>query len=194
MSEYLQVAAVGYLLGSIPFAYLVSRLWSGADIRRLGSGNVGTTNVMKQIGRIPGVLTALGDGGKGLAAVVAGRLMLAQDQLAPLIALLFAVIGHNWSLWLKFEGGGGLATSIGGLVDISLAAALFTLTLWGLTYVVTGHKYVSSVGACAILPVAMGILKGTWLYVWFGFFLGLMLAVKQVVAWHRFVDEGPQQA
>lgn len=194
MSKYVQVAVVGYLLGSIPFAYLVAHLWSGLDIRRVGSQNVGTTNVLKQVGRIPALLTALGDSGKGMAAVVVGRLILAENSFAPLIALVFAVIGHNWSLWLHFEGGGGLATSIGGLVDISLAAALCTLTLWGLTYVVTGHKYVSSVGACAILPVTMGILKGTWLYVWFGFILGLMLAIKQIAAWYRFSAEGPQHA
>lgn len=194
MRQYLPIAAVGYLLGSIPFAYVITRLWSGRDIRRLGSRNVGTTNVLLQVGRLPAVLTALGDGGKGLLAVLAGRWMLAQDSIAPLVALVFAVIGHNWSIWLQFEGGGGLATSIGGLVDISLAAAVCTLTLWGLTYLVTGHKYVSSVGACAILPVAMGVLEGTWVHVWFGFALGLTLAVKQVVAWYRWAGSSAQQA
>lgn len=191
--RYLQIAAVSYLLGSVPFAFLIARAWSGIDIRRAGSGNVGTTNVVKQVGRIPGILTAFGDGGKGLLAVAASRLILAGDALAPLIALVFAVVGHNWSLWLHFEGGGGLATSIGGLVDISLPTAICTLTLWGLTYMVTGHKYVSSVGACAILPVTLGVLKGTWLYVWFGFVLGLALAVKQIAAWHRWAVGGPQQ-
>lgn len=184
--RYLPIAMIGYFLGSIPFAYIIARAFKHIDIRGVGSGNVGTTNVVLQVGRLPGVLTALGDGLKGLAAAIAGSSILPGQVAAPLVGLLFAVIGHNWSFWLGFDGGGGLATTIGGLVDISFATALCALALWGLTYAITGHKYVSSVSACAILPLALGLLRGTWTDVWLGAALGCSLAVKQVAAWYRW--------
>lgn len=188
MQRYFSIALIGYLLGSIPFAYIFTRIWTRGDIRTVGSGNVGTTNVVVQVGRVPGLLTAIGDGTKGLFAAIAGSSILPTAAAAPLVGLLFAVIGHNWSIWLGFEGGGGLATTIGGLVEISFAAALCALSLWGLTYILTGHKYVSSVGACAVLPLALGLLRGTWTDVWLGAALALSLSVKQVAAWYRWAS------
>src|SRR5690554_3504661 len=110
-----------YFVGSIPFAFIFTRLARKLDIRKIGSGNVGTTNVFKQIGPLPACLTAVGDGCKGLIAVMIGSAVGSGvgGSGDELIALLVAIIGHNWPVWLKFQGGGGLATFIGGMLFIT---------------------------------------------------------------------------
>ncbi len=102
----------GYLLGSIPFAYIAGRLIKGVDIRRVGGGNVGATNVMREVGTATGIGVLLADIAKGSLAI-----LIAQWLDVPLIAVfitgLAAVVGHSWSLFLKFSGGKGGATTIG---------------------------------------------------------------------------------
>lgn len=103
-----------YLLGSIPFGLLVSRLVFKRDIRRLGSGNIGATNVLRNFGVRPFIAVTLLDMGKGVAAVAVGRAL----GLGPgfsLLAGLLSIVGHNWSLYLRFSGGKGIATS-GGVI------------------------------------------------------------------------------
>lgn len=179
------VAGLSYLLGSIPFAYIFGKLFKGFDIRRVGSGNVGTTNVFKNVGLLPGILTALGDGGKGALAVLFARSSSQDITSASLIALLFAVIGHNWPIWLHFEGGGGLATCIGGLLFISTGTLLYMGILWGGIWRITRHKYASSLSACAAFPVVMGIYERSWDFFTFGLGMGLALGFKQARAWMR---------
>src|SRR5208282_2657913 len=117
MNPYLIAAAVGYLLGSIPFGYLLVRIFKGEDVRVSGSGNIGATNVARKSPAL-GVATLLLDAGKGLAAVLVVRILFSGPH-QPLIvttAAFFAVLGHLFPIWLRFRGGKGVATSLGAFI------------------------------------------------------------------------------
>jgi glycerol-3-phosphate acyltransferase PlsY len=109
------VVIIGYLVGSIPFAYIATRLATGKDIRRLGGGNVGGLNVFREVGALPALAAGLADLGKGIAAVAIAYWTLNLSMVFVLMAGLAAVIGHNWMVWLKFSGGKGMGTTIGAL-------------------------------------------------------------------------------
>jgi glycerol-3-phosphate acyltransferase PlsY len=184
--QYVMLALTSYLLGSIPSAYLVGRMFAGVDIRRVGTGNVGATNVVRNVGWAAGVLTGVLDVGKGMAAVLVGRAS-GLGSVAPLVAVICAVIGHNWPVWLKFHGGGGLATFGGGLaLTMPIWQILVAGCAYGLLYLVTKHKYFSSVFMCAALPLWLGLSKSSWDYFLFGLAGGTALGVKQVRAWFKY--------
>jgi glycerol-3-phosphate acyltransferase PlsY len=145
---------LAYLIGSIPNAYLFARWFGGRDIRQLGSQNAGAANVVVNVGWLPGVLTLLGDVGKGyLAALIGG---FSFNPLLPFLAPACAIAGHNWPIWLRFRGGGGLATFVGGCLALSDGSlALAALTLWGLLYLVCHDHDRSAVLACILMPCAV---------------------------------------
>lgn len=109
---------IGYLLGSIPSAYIASRWLTGRDIRRLGGGNVGGLNTFREIGPGAGLAVVVVDIGKGAAAVAIAYGLLGVSQPLVLLTGLAAVIGHNWMVWLKFSGGKGMGAAMGSLVVI----------------------------------------------------------------------------
>ena len=111
---------IGYLLGSIPSAYLATRLAGGGDIRRLGGGNVGGLNVFREVGIWPALAAGLFDFGKGAAAVAIAQWGLKAPEAYVLLAGLAAVVGHNWMVWLKFSGGKGMGAAIGALITLFL--------------------------------------------------------------------------
>jgi glycerol-3-phosphate acyltransferase PlsY len=140
-----------YLLGSIPFSFLVARHWGVADVRQVGSGNVGATNVMRSVGWLPGLLALVLDASKGaIAAVIAERLGGAVF-LAPLAAVA-AVVGHLFPVWLGFRGGKGVATGAGAFVPIEPLAVLGALVVFGL--VAGASRYVSLGSVCGALALA----------------------------------------
>jgi glycerol-3-phosphate acyltransferase PlsY len=112
------VFIIGYFLGSIPTAYIATRLKTGKDIRKLGGGNVGGLNTFKEVGLVPSIIVTLVDIGKGAAVVAIAHWGLNLDKPYVLIAAVAAVIGHNWMVWLKFSGGKGMGASIGALLII----------------------------------------------------------------------------
>ncbi len=109
---------IGYLLGSIPSAYIATRLVKGKDIRQLGGGNVGGLNVFREVGPWPALAAGITDVGKGAAAVAIAYWLLAVPPLFVLLAGLAAVIGHNWMVFLKFSGGKGMGSTIGALAVV----------------------------------------------------------------------------
>ena len=115
MNEALAIV-IGYLLGSIPTAYIVTRLIKGGDIRRMGGGNVGGLNVFREIGLLPALAVGVVDLGKGAAAVAIARWGLNVPYEYVLLAGLASVIGHNWMVWLKFSGGKGMGATMGALL------------------------------------------------------------------------------
>ncbi|MBO0719265.1 MAG: glycerol-3-phosphate 1-O-acyltransferase PlsY [Blastocatellia bacterium] len=147
---------IAYLLGSIPFGYLLVRLLSGADIRATGSGATGATNVMRKAGRIAGVITLVLDAAKGFFAVLIVRRLVSGEPDAEIIiaiSAVFAVIGHCFPVWLKFQAGKGVATGLGvflAIVPWSVLAALlvFVLIVWRTRYVSLG-----SIAAAAFVPI-----------------------------------------
>jgi acyl phosphate:glycerol-3-phosphate acyltransferase len=150
----LVTTCLSYLLGSIPFGYILVRLFRGEDVRASGSGNIGATNVARSSPAL-GVATLLLDAGKGLIAVVIARAMFAgpHQQLLMTLAAFFAVLGHLFPVWLKFRGGKGVATSLGSFALIVPKSVLCMVGVFLL--VVAALRYVSlgSVLAAAMLPL-----------------------------------------
>lgn len=127
MNEALAII-IGYLLGSIPTAFLITRLIKGKDIRSLGGGNVGGLNVFREVGLRAALSVGVVDFGKGAAAVAIAKWGLGVPDAYILLAGLAAVIGHNWMVWLKFSGGKGMGATIGALI-VLLPAYGYTLQL-----------------------------------------------------------------
>lgn len=160
MLTALQVAAVAYLIGSIPFSFLVARAFGVHDVRRVGSGNVGATNVLRNAGKAAGALALLLDLGKGAAAsALAGKLAPGDDVL-PAAAAVAAVVGHMFPVWLRFEGGKGVATGLGAFAPLAPRAALAALLAFAV--VAAGTRYVSlgSVAGGAALAALAFALRG----------------------------------
>jgi glycerol-3-phosphate acyltransferase PlsY len=153
--EELAAVAFGYLLGSVPFAYLLARR-RGIDLRRVGSGNVGATNVLRTSGVAQGVLAMVLDAGKGaLAVVVAGA--LATGPATAVAAGLASVIGHIYPVWLRFRGGKGVATAAGVFavlapMALGVASVVFLFAVWTTRYISVG----SMAGAVALAVAAAG--------------------------------------
>lgn len=151
--EGLLAGALFYLLGAIPFSYLLGRLVKGIDIREHGSGNVGATNVGRVLGWRYYPLALALDLGKGLAAG-----LLAQHWGLPLWLAGFAVLGHDWSLFLRFTGGKGVSTSLGLLAVLSWPAFLGALAVWGLVLGTTRFASLASLCALAFSPLGVFLL------------------------------------
>lgn len=145
------VPLIGYLLGSIPFGFLIVRLTAGADIRKQGSGNIGATNVFRK-SRWGGIITLLLDGGKGYVAVLVARWM-GTDPAWQTIAALAAIVGHVFTVWLRFKGGKGVATGCGAYLAISPAAVATTLGVFVLTVALTRYISLASVLATGAFPL-----------------------------------------
>ena len=144
---------LAFLIGSIPFGIIIAKA-KGVDLKKVGSGNIGATNVLRSIGKCPALLTLLGDVLKGTAAVALGRYFGSGPVFEGLVGFC-AILGHNFSLFLGFRGGKGVATSFGVLSFYSPQTALFTFIIW-LTVVMT-TKY-SSLGALVsfgLLPLSI---------------------------------------
>jgi glycerol-3-phosphate acyltransferase PlsY len=144
--------AIGYALGSIPFAYLVTRLFGLGDIRNVGSGNVGTTNVLRTGNKLAAALTLVGDVGKGIVAV-----LLAKEfgDWPAMAAALGAFVGHIFPVWLNFKGGKGVATYLGILAALNLPVALITAATWIMTALVARISSLSALVAAALSPLYM---------------------------------------
>ncbi|MBC7254041.1 MAG: glycerol-3-phosphate 1-O-acyltransferase PlsY [Actinobacteria bacterium] len=150
--------ACSYLLGSIPFGLLVSRLVFGQDIRRLGSGNIGATNVLRNFGVRPFIAVTLLDMGKGVAAVAVGRALGLGPGLS-LLAGLLSIVGHNWSLYLRFGGGKGIATS-GGVIIAAYPWQVTAAVLGAFLVMVLVSRIMSvgSLSAAVAFPAATVLL------------------------------------
>ena len=167
MLTFAVVVIASYLLGSIPFGYLAGRM-AGIDIRNCGSGNVGATNVIRTLGKGYGYPVFALDFLKGLGAVkmsilIATRMQLEWNppEMFGIVAAISSVLGHSFSLWLRFKGGKGVATSGGALFGLAPVAALVGVAIWIVTFWLTRYVSVASIVAAAALPFV--ILITTWL-------------------------------
>jgi len=148
-----QVVAVAYLIGSIPFSFLVARAFGIEDVRKVGSGNVGATNVLRSAGRVAGVLAFLLDAGKGAAAAaLAGRLAPGEAAL-PAAAALAAVAGHMFPVWLRFAGGKGVATGLGAFAPLAPKAAVAAVAAFVVVAAATRYVSLGSVAGAATLGI-----------------------------------------
>ena len=160
MLAALQVVAVAYLIGSIPFSFLVARAFGVHDVRQVGSGNVGATNVLRSAGKAAGALALLLDLGKGAAAsALAGRLAPGEAAL-PAAAAVAAVVGHMYPVWLRFQGGKGVATGLGAFAPLAPLAALGAVAVFALTALATRFVSLGSVAGGAAMAGLVLALRG----------------------------------
>ncbi|MDN5293305.1 MAG: acyl phosphate:glycerol-3-phosphate acyltransferase [Eubacteriales bacterium] len=153
----LLVVIVAYLIGAIPTGYLVGRRLGGIDIRRYGSGNIGFTNVLRVLGPGPGIITLLGDVGKGFLAAKLG-FVTGGPNLA-IITGLTAIAGHSWPVYLGFKGGKIIATGFGVLLALAWQVALLALALWLIVFLLSRYVSLASIVAAVSVPVSMVIWR-----------------------------------
>ena len=164
MSTFAIVAFLAYLLGSIPTGYVAGRI-AGVDVRKVGSGNIGATNVTRVLGKRFGYPVFVVDFAKGLAAVIVGMMIANTAQSTPkfvdlcgAIAAIFSVIGHSYPIWLGFKGGKGVATSLGSLFGLNWVAATIACVVWIVAFQVTRYVSLSSIAAAIALPVTVATM------------------------------------
>jgi acyl phosphate:glycerol-3-phosphate acyltransferase len=162
----------GYLLGSIPFGVIVTRLAGAADPRTIGSGNIGATNVLRTGRKGLAALTLLLDGGKGALAALAGALILPEG--GGQLAAIAAFFGHVFPVWLRFKGGKGVATFIGVVLALHWQTGLVATALWLMALAVTRYSSVGGMIAAISAPVAAACFFRLDLSITF---LGLALVV-----------------
>jgi glycerol-3-phosphate acyltransferase PlsY len=160
--DTLVALAIGYLLGSIPFGLILTRLAGTQDIRSIGSGNIGATNVLRTGRKGLAAATLLGDALKGTAAVLIVKWLYgagAAQMLLPIAAGLGAFIGHVFPVWLKFKGGKGVATFIGILLGLYWPAALFFCAVWLAVAWLSRYSSLSALIASAATPIFLLVMK-----------------------------------
>jgi glycerol-3-phosphate acyltransferase PlsY len=179
---FIVIAVAAYLLGSIPTGYLVARA-KGIDIRAVGSGNIGAANVFRILGKPAGILVLVVDGLKGftacswLADFVVQPFAVAPDKIECLkiVAGICAVLGHNYTCWLKFKGGKGIATSAGVFFALAPLAAGIALGAWIVVFALIRYVSVASIAAAVALPTAIWLTKNN-------LFLGIVTTALGLLA------------
>ena len=163
--SYIATALVAYLLGSIPTGFLVAKA-RGVDIRTVGSGNIGATNAFRVLGKGFGIFVLLMDALKGWVAVIIGAAVV--EQLLPGVPLgylritagIAAILGHNFTCWLNFKGGKGIATSAGVLIALVPTALVIILAIFIILFVTTRYVSIGSIAAAFALPFATWFTTG----------------------------------
>jgi acyl phosphate:glycerol-3-phosphate acyltransferase len=157
---FIECAVVPYLLGSIPTGFLWAKA-RGIDIRTAGSGNIGATNVMRTLGTGPGIMVLLIDAAKGFLPVwIAPRMFPGVDGVAlQITCCVFVIAGHNWTCWLKFKGGKGVATSAGALLAFLPLPLLCALGVWIIVFALSRYVSLASISAAVAMPIATWFLE-----------------------------------
>jgi acyl phosphate:glycerol-3-phosphate acyltransferase len=149
---------ISYLLGSIPFGFLIVKLIGAGDIRFRGSGNIGATNVAREAGALPGLATLVLDAAKGYFAVWLAARVTDSNPRWMILAALVALVGHTFPVWLKFQGGRGVATGAGVFLPICWQAVVGALIVWIVVLAFWRYVSLASISAAAALPLLVYLL------------------------------------
>jgi glycerol-3-phosphate acyltransferase PlsY len=163
---------MSYLIGALPFSLWIAK-WRGVEIQMVGSGNPGATNVARSVGKEWGALALVLDIGKG---AVAGLLLA--ELNAPLALAGFAVLGHNWSPFLKFKGGKGGATTLGVLIAVNWLAAVWTIAVWLVLVLITRKVSIGSIIALLASPVVLWLIQADWTLILMFAALGVLSVIR----------------
>lgn len=155
----LLVAVLAYLLGSVPFGIVIARVFGLGDLRKIGSGNIGATNVLRTGNKLAAFLTVVLDAGKGGIAVLVARACVGED--AAQLAGIAAFLGHLFPVWLGFKGGKGVATFLGTLLALSFPVGLAACGLWLVVALLSRISSLSALVAAVLSPVAAWALGHT---------------------------------
>lgn len=182
---YSVAAVTGYLLGSVPTGYLVARA-RGVDIRQYGSGNIGATNVFRALGKPAGIFVLLVDAAKGALATAVLPVLLsrlagganASPEWLAIVAGVAAILGHNYTCWLGFKGGKGIATSAGVLLILIPAGLGLALATWLVVFLIWRYVSLASVVAAAMLPLLVWLTGASSTLVGLAVILGALAVYK----------------
>ncbi len=194
----LSLVFIAYLIGSIPFGLLISRAVGRVDIRQHGSGNIGTANVLRIMGKRAAALTLVGDLLKGFLPVLVALLLGGSEFLVAGVGMA-AVLGHNWSIYLRFTGGKGVATSFGVFVAMTPLPALFGLLVWIAVLLVFRYTSLAALTASVCIPAVIFLSSGFGPYFVFSLVAALLIFIrhqdniKRIFAGteHRVGQRGP---
>jgi len=177
--DWILCAVVSYLLGSIPTGFVWCKA-RGIDIRTVGSGNIGATNVMRALGKPIGITVLLIDAAKGFVPVFAAPAFFPQADrtLLEIVCCVAVVVGHNWTCWLKFKGGKGIATSAGALLAMLPMPLLWVLAIWGIVFAASRYVSLASIAAAVSLPVATWLITRDRTFIVFTAILGALAVYK----------------
>jgi len=175
---YIAAAVIGYMLGSIPFGLVITRLGGMGDIRNIGSGNIGATNVLRTGRKDLAAATLLLDGGKGTVAALLGAWYGGPDLM--LVMAFAAFIGHLFPVWLRFNGGKGVATYLGVMLGVAWPIGIFACLTWLVIAAVFRYSSLSALVAAALSPVVAWIFIGPEVGV-----LGIAMAVLVFIRHHQ---------
>jgi len=170
---------IGYLLGSIPLAYIAGRLKKGVDIRQVGGGNVGALNTVREIGPAVGVTVLLADIAKGSAAVLIAR-WLGLDLIWIFVAGFAAVVGHNWPIFLKFKGGKGAATTLGVLAVLVPIQFAISFAIIAIVIIITSNVRLGIFVGLLFLPLIVWQLNGSGMLIGYSLVLPLFLGLRSL--------------
>ena len=181
--DFITVAAAGYLLGAIPFAVIIAR-FCGVDIFKVGSGNPGATNVKRSCGKAAGNLCFFLDASKGFAATAFPLcahffgIEFSEPQTLAYVGLVAAIVGHSFSVFIKFRGGKGVAVTIGGLLAIMWAAILVALVLWVVVFYSTRYVSLASIAMALALPVAAAFFYPMGVHTYIAIAIAVVIVVR----------------
>lgn len=167
----------GYVLGSIPFGVVVSRWLGVPDPRLAGSRNVGFTNVLRVGGKTAGILTLIGDIGKGWLVGWVGSLLFQQESIVLLVAMM-SILGHLFSIFLHFKGGKGVATALGAVLGVAPWIGLTLMGIWVGAVLLWRYSSGGALVAFGLFPIVALLFHQSWLFVLFAFLVALLIWSK----------------
>jgi len=169
----LGIAAIFYLLGSIPIAWIMAKLVRRDDIRNLGSGNVGVMNVALSVARWAGILVFLSEAAKGALAVILARKMGLNDGYVAM-AVVMALVGTSWSIWIGGAGGRGNTLGMTAILVLAWPVVLISLALWVVVRLVTRRSFIATRVWIFTLPAILGLVTRSWIYALMGVAMSLV--------------------
>ncbi len=177
--DYFIIVAISYVIGSIPNGLIVGKFTKGVDIRQFGSKNIGATNVYRVLGPWPAFWVLVTDIAKGVAGVYIGKAILGAPP-AALLGGIAAIAGHNWSLFLGFKGGRGVATALGVIAVLMPKVTAIVFVVWAVIVFLTRYVSLGSIVAAAIAPPLIWLFGERTEYLYFG-----LVAAAFVIVRHR---------
>lgn len=173
--DYFFWIIISYLFGSLPFGYWIGRL-KGIDLRLVGSGSTGATNVLRNVGKIPALITLILDVLKGFLPVYYSYTFTRNDYITILVAV-FCIIGHSKSIFLNFKGGKSSATGLGVLIGISPIVALISFSIWLIVVRVSRYSSLGSIIAVPLVPAWFYFFHLPTIYIWLGIFIAVYIVL-----------------
>lgn len=171
------LSVLGYVVGSVPFGVIVTKALGGPDPRTVGSRNIGFTNVLRVAGKQAGILTLVGDMGKGWVVAWTAR-QLVESEAWVLVVAACPILGHLYSVFLGFRGGKGVATAMGSVLGVAPIVGVLLILVWLITAAVWRYSSAAAVAAFVTLPVMTWLLGGSWEFELFAVIVGVLIVLR----------------